>query len=183
MTTGFPRAVLLGDGAGVLRVLTGLTAHMRGEERRRRHELLTALVPGDAQKEEAEALVGDCACVLPAATDAGRVRRAHPETLRRIINANVIVAVGGMGDRGSELAPVLTVGGIASTLAAMTVPRIFVARAGGVAPLLPIYLRPPRFASCFDRVVVDPGSVPDSLALARAILRLVHREAAVLAAD
>jgi hypothetical protein len=181
MTTGFPRAVLLGDGAGVFRVLTGLAAHMRGAARHRRHELLTALVPGAANMEDGEALVGHCACVLPAAADAGPVRRAHPETLRRIINADVIVAVGAAG--GGELAPILTVGGIASTLAAMTVPRIFVARAGAVAPLLPIYRRPPRFASCFDRVVVDPGSVPDPLALARAILRLVHREAAVLSAD
>ena len=180
-TGTFPRAVLLGDGAGVSRALAGLAALMEDAPGSRERDRLTAVVPGAADVEAAEAVIGERASVVPAAADGGRVVRAHPETLRRIINADVIAAVGSAADR--ELERVLSVGGIASTLAAVIVPRIFVARAGPVAPLLPIYRRPPRFASCFDCVIVDPGSIPDPLALARAILRVVRREARILAAD
>ena len=169
---GFPRAVVFGGGAGALRVVTGLAAHLRGAERDRRHDLLTVIVPAGTAMEEAEPEVGQIACVLPAAADAGLVSRAHPETLRRIINADVVVAVA--GEDGNAWMPILDVGGIAATLAAVTAPRIFVARGQGIAPLLPIYRRPPRLASCFDRVLVDPGAEPDPLALARAILAIVR---------
>ena len=169
----FPRVVAFGDGAGVSRVLAGLAAHMRGEEHHRQHDLLTAVVASAAGVEEAESLVGHCACVLPATGDAGPVRRAHPEALRRIINADVIVAVA--GDVG-DVRPVLTVGGMAATLAAIVIPRVFVAPPARIAPLLPIYRRPPALASYFDRVLLDPGDTPDSGALARAILALVRPE-------
>lgn len=177
----FPRAVLLGGGAGVSRALTGLAALVDGASGPSQEERLTVIVPGAADVEAAGALVGACgASVLPAAADGGRVVRAHPETLRRIINAHVIVAVDAVAN--GELERILSVGGIASTLAAVMVPRIFVARAGAVAPLLPIYRRPPRFASCFDCVVVDPGDRPDPLALARAILDATRRRPPFLAA-
>jgi hypothetical protein len=173
MATGrFPRAVLLGDGAGVSRALTGLAAHLHAAERHRQHELLTVIVPGDAGMEEAELPLSHCASVVPAAADARPGGPAHPEALRRIINADVIVALD--GDEGCGWMSILGVGGFAATLAAVTVPRIFVAREQGVAPLFPIYRRPPRLASFFDRVVVDPGAEPDPLALARAILAMVR---------
>jgi 2-phospho-L-lactate transferase/gluconeogenesis factor (CofD/UPF0052 family) len=169
---GFPRAVVFGGGAGAHRVLTGLAAHLRGPERDRQHELLTVIVADAADVEAAESLVGHCACVLPAAADGGPVGRAHPDALRRIINADVIVAAEDAD--GCAWMPILGVGGIAATLAAVRVPRIFVARGQAVAPLLLIYRRPPRLASCFDRVLVDPGAEPDPLALARAILAVVR---------
>jgi len=170
----FPRVVAFGDAAGIYRILTGLAAHMRGGEHHRQHDLLTAIVPGAAGVEEAEALVGHCACVLPATGDAGSVRRAHPEALRRIINADVIVAMA--GDDFQDVRPVLTVGGIAATMAAIVIPRVFVAPPARIAPLLPIYRRPPALASYFDRVLLDPGDTPDPSALARAILALVRPE-------
>ena len=168
----FPRVVAFGGGAGVRRVLTGLAACMREEEYQRRHDLLTAVVPGAAGVEEAESLVGHCACVLPATGDAGPVRRAHPEALRRIINADLIVAIS--SDVLVEVKPILAVGGIAATLAAVVAPRVFVAPPERIAPLLPIYRRPPALAAFFDRVLLDPGETPDRYALARAILGLVR---------
>jgi 2-phospho-L-lactate transferase/gluconeogenesis factor (CofD/UPF0052 family) len=171
MRSDFPRVVAFGDGAGISRILTGLAAHMRGEEHDRRHDLLTAIVASAAGVEEADSLVGHCACVLPATENAGAVRRAHPEALRRIINADVIVAV---ARDVSDVRPVLTVGGMAATLAAVVVPRVFVAPPARIAPLLPIYRRPPALASLFDRVLLDPGATPDPDALARAILALVR---------
>jgi len=171
MRSDFPRVVAFGDGAGISRILTGLAAHMRGEEHLRQHDLLTAIVASAAGAEEADSLVGHCACVLPAAEDAGSVRRAHPEALCRIINADVIVAV---ASDVSDVRPVLTVGGMAATLAAIVIPRVFVAPPARIAPLLPIYRRPPALASYFDRVLLDPGDTPDPGALARAILALVR---------
>jgi hypothetical protein len=153
-------------------VVTGLAAVLPVAERHRRHDLLTVIVPGAADVAEAESLLGECARVVPAAADAGAAGRVHPEALRRIINADAIVAF--EGDEGRAWMPILGVGGIGATLAAVTVPRIFVASEQAVAPLLPIYRRPPRLASCFDRVLVDPGAEPDPLALARAILAIIR---------
>jgi 2-phospho-L-lactate transferase/gluconeogenesis factor (CofD/UPF0052 family) len=171
---GFPRAVLLGGGAGTLRILMGLAAHLRNGDHERQRDLLTAVVPCAADVEEAGSLVGGRACVLPATVDAGPVARANPETVRRLINAEIIIAA--PADLAHELMPILKVGGIAATLAAVTAPRVYVADAIGIAPLLPIYRRPPGLASCFDRVLVDPDAAADGRALARALLRLVRPE-------
>jgi len=145
---------------------------MRGDEVDRQRELLTAVVAGTASVEEAERLVGHCACVVPASSEEGAQRRAHPEALRRIINADVIVAIA--NDIVVDVKPILGVGGIAATLAAVVAPRVFVAPPERIAPLLPIYRRPPALASFFDRVLLDPGETPDALALARAILHVVR---------
>ena len=176
MRSDFPRVVVFGDGAGISRILTGLASHLRGEEHDRRHDLLTAIVASAAGVEEADSLVGHCACVLPATENAGSVRRAHSEALRRIINADVIVATVGIAGDLTEVRSVLKVGGMAATLAAVVMPRVFVAPAGRIAPLLPIYRRPPALASYFDRVLLDPGDTQDPLSLARGILALVRPE-------
>jgi hypothetical protein len=167
---GFPRVVAFGGGAGLVRVLTGLAA-MRGGSHRQ-HDVLTAVVPGASDVEEAQALVKHCARVLPATVDAGPVRRAYPETLRRIINADLIVAAA--CDIESRLLPSLSIGGIAATLTAVTAPRVFVI--GDPRDLAGAF-RDQRwqtdFSGCFNHVLRDPGD-GDRLALARAILEFLH---------
>jgi len=171
LTHGFPRVVAFGGGAGLVRVLTGL-ADIRGGSHHRHHDVLTAVVPGASDVEEAEALVAHCALVLPATVDAGPVRRAYPETLRRIINADLIVAV--PCDIETRLLPSLSTGGIAATLTAVTAPRVFVV--GDPCDLAGAF-RDHRwqtdFSGCFNHVVRDPGGA-DRLALARAILEFMH---------
>ena len=167
LTQGFPRVVAFGGGAGLVRVLTGLAAIRRGFPYRQ-HDVLTAVVPGVSDVEEAEALVKHCARVLPATVDAGPLRRAYPETLRRIINADLIVAV--PCDVETRLLPSLNIGGIAATLTAVTAPRVFVV--GDPRDLAGAF-RDHRwqtdFSGCFNHVLRDPGTA-DRLALARAIL-------------
>jgi hypothetical protein len=118
-----PRVVVIGGGAGLATVLTGLAAHLRGGPHDGQHDLLTAIVPGAGDLEDAEALVGHCACVLPATVDAGPARRVYPETLRRIINADLIIA--GPCDR-AVLEVTLSVGGIGATLPAVNAVRVVV---------------------------------------------------------
>jgi 2-phospho-L-lactate transferase/gluconeogenesis factor (CofD/UPF0052 family) len=168
---GFPRVVAFGGGAGLVRVLTGLAA-MRGGSHYRQHDVLTAVVPGASDVEEAEALVNHCARVLPATADAGPVRRAYPETLRRIINADLIVAA--PCDIEIQLLPSLGIGGIAATLTAVTAPRVFVVGdAGDLAGTFRDGRWQTDFSRCFNHVVRDPGGA-DRLVLVRAILEFLQ---------
>lgn len=180
MTRSCPRVVAFGGGAG-LAFLTGLAAYLRDGGHHHQHDLLTAIVPGAADMEDAESLLGPCACVLPATVDAGPVRRAYPETLRRIINADVIIA--GPGELDRLVLPSLDVGGIAATLWAVNAVRILVAPARTDATssdpsssLEPDArhlgsLRMAALATRFDHVVADPR---DPRALFLAVLRLAR---------
>jgi hypothetical protein len=116
--------------------------------------------------EEAESLLGPCACVLAATVDAGPVRRAYPETLRRIINADVIFA--GPGDLDAVVVPTLNVGGMAATLSAVNAVRILVVTEEAFHLT---GLRAAALAASFDHVLTDPH---DPHALALAVLRLAH---------
>jgi len=118
-----PQVVVVGHGAGLERVITGLASRLGGRGGANHTEWLSAIVPTVRELEECRAVRGRGIAIYAASSDIGPDRRVAPDALRQMINADLIVF--GPCDRGA-LEEMIGIGGIGRTLPAVNGTRVLV---------------------------------------------------------
>jgi len=118
-----PRVVVVGCGAGLERVVTGLATRLAGRGGANQTEWLTAIVPSARDLDECPAVTRRGIAIYAASSETGPARRVAPDALRQMINADLIVF--GPCDR-APLDDIIAIGGVGRTLPAVKGIRVLV---------------------------------------------------------